>query len=518
MLNIEKISSQENEGAIFNNLNREQREEMQYYARFLLDQGKRYDSGNKNLVDKQIVPEGYLLDHILSNDKSSIYYNQNQQEAILCYRGTRTFSDLLLDAKIFVYNSKFLSGNYEYFTDFLKFIKKYKNDSRVKYRLKLAGFSLGGSIIQAILLTDWRHDPEIFSIWNQLMGYPANQISLYKDIERAYSYNPGGLQSYTDRSFVEYISNFKAINNIDPYILKNINYIYAIEGDVIPTFLRYFSSNREGTFFSVKLDPEKGRSYSNIEEEENPSIAINYHYLDSFLSQDIINIEPDKISYAPIFRHYNESYLSNYNYGSDRQILLQPIEININSLNSIDMSSTRSSSTGSSSVRSNYRGLSALGSGKSSSSRSSTTGTSIGSLNPIHNRNNNGYIPVRGDKKGILSTIRKSDGTFEDVLEYETIDEARNPVIKTKKIITQPPAKKRPARRDLNPLADVLPSPSSRNSKSDHSNSIGAVYTESKPYSKEPERRRNPSKTIGSFTNNEPIPTLITPIKTYTLR
>ena len=89
---------------------------------------------------KKELPNGYILDNDISNEKSVLYYNPDTKHAIVGFRGTNDLSDLIPDVSIAL-------GTQKKNKDFVDSVKFYDNVKTKydDYRITTTGHSKGAS-------------------------------------------------------------------------------------------------------------------------------------------------------------------------------------------------------------------------------------------------------------------------------------------------------------------------------------------------------------------------------------
>ena len=244
------------------------KKEYQFYARFPYDQYQLYS----NKIDKPTyTPEGYLLDHSMSNKDVQVMYNDKIKEVVVSFRGTSLSSptQLYADFKLALLGAKFLAET-DFYSIITNIINKYKINRTDKYKIKMSSHSLGGSIQQALLLHTWENTPP--EEWIQERFKPPYPIvGIYKYIDASYSFNSG----YAPRDLYTRgkINPLKYPERAS--IIKKINNLYIVFGDPISNLLM-FTGDNTGNLYSV---PNKSWLY-----------VINSHSLDNFISDEIFNI------------------------------------------------------------------------------------------------------------------------------------------------------------------------------------------------------------------------------------
>jgi hypothetical protein len=101
---------------------------------------------SKSRGETLLLSDGYIFDKKLSNIKDRVYYNPNNRNLLITYRGTTNLiNDIPADLAI-------LTGNFESSTRYHESKDKY-NQAKLKYGVNsatLVGHSLGGTVANTI--------------------------------------------------------------------------------------------------------------------------------------------------------------------------------------------------------------------------------------------------------------------------------------------------------------------------------------------------------------------------------
>lgn len=260
--------------------------EYQFYANFMYDQ---YVRNEFQMKSPFCVPDGYYIDHEMSDFKVSVYENLKKKEAVISYRGTASGTDMIENGKLILYGSLFITQT-QYYETTLKIINKYKNRNK-PYSIKMVGHSLGGSIIQSLLLYNYKLAQHEYDIKNLF------SFDIYKDIDKAYSFNVGfnPLSIKINLRFQFFMdTNYQGRPEEQKYKLRKINNLYFVDYDLI-SFINKWVTNVSGTFYKV------------------PWKASNPHSSENFVSDDVINmynkyIESIKTMSQPNFNVFNDNF------------------------------------------------------------------------------------------------------------------------------------------------------------------------------------------------------------------
>ena len=176
--------------------------------------------------------DGYICDRSFGQANSSVYFNEDLKEVVMCIRGTnpKNPDDLLNDANILIGNITKTRRFKELSQRLSQIIEKYQG-----YKVVLTGHSLGGKLSQELLLK-----------------YPNY-------IESAHVFNSG---SGFDVAVKGLFCKFKETNECK--VMKRKLHIYSVPGDPLSFLSRFLPHKTLTTETNTSVNPIDQHSMSNF--------------------------------------------------------------------------------------------------------------------------------------------------------------------------------------------------------------------------------------------------------------
>ncbi len=226
----------------FNTLNKQQQDKINYYANFPLVSTDIY-THDVIQFGSDLIPEGFAIDHYLSEFSDIVFYNIIKKEVVWTIRSTNPsyVSDIFENIKlVFLGADTFVDSTY--YQKFLRIVKKYKVDLK-GYKIIFSSHSRGASIQQGLLLYQYQNGLNV-NLFQSLVnsveedGKIPLQINVYEYVDEVFAFNPGSI--FIDNYLQGYVLSIEHVRK-----LSKINNIYLVEGDK-------FSLNEQYSFKAIK--------------------------------------------------------------------------------------------------------------------------------------------------------------------------------------------------------------------------------------------------------------------------